>query len=95
MEDKNVYSMYNFSYCTSWPILTNTHAFSETLMLKFCHSELVKVLQDGQTNTFLISIRFIFVFHVKMLPQLHFPGNSFIYEHERLPFRTFQPLQCS
>ena len=54
MEEKNVHSMYNFSCCMSWPILANTHDFSKTLMLKFCHNKPVKVLEDGQMNTFLI-----------------------------------------
>lgn len=66
MEGKTVHSMYNLSFCMNWPISTNTQAFSKTLVFKFCYSEPLKVLVDGQINTFFRSIKVIAVmFHVK------------------------------
>lgn len=71
--------MYNLSCCMlSYLISTNIQAFSKTFMLTFCHSELVKVLMEGQIHTFFRSVMFVILFHVKMLLQFILPKNSFI-----------------
>ena len=41
-------------------------------------------------KTFYISMKFIIVFHVNMLQQLHLPVNSIICKHEKMPSKTFQ-----
>ena len=49
---------------------------------------------DSQMKPFYISIKFIVVFHVEMLQQLHLPINSTLQTWEKL-FETFQPLWYS
>ena len=44
---------------------------------------------DSQMETFYISIKFIVVFHVNMLQQLHLQVNSIISKHERNQLELF------
>ena len=54
----------------------------------------IKVFQlpvDSQMKSFYTSIKFIVVFHVNMLQQIHLPLNSVICKHEKIRTKTFQP----
>ena len=47
---------------------------------------------DIQMKTFYISIKFIIVFHVNMMQQIHHTVNSTICKHEKTPSKNFQPI---
>ena len=49
---KGCFQCITWGVALSWPILTNTQAFLKPLVLKICQSEPMKVLVDGQMNTF-------------------------------------------
>ena len=57
--------MYILSCCIKLANFNKYSSLLKPLMLKFCQSEPVKVLVDGQMNPFFRSIKCIVVFHGK------------------------------
>ena len=71
--------MYILSCCIKLANFKQILSLLKPLMLKFCQSERVKVLIDGQMNTFSDQYNVLLFFMITvMLPQLQFPGQNFI-----------------